>query len=70
MTGQDVFAALALGAKGAFIGRAYLYGIMAGGELGVDRVIEIMRRDLINTMALTGARSITELQKNGARFRQ
>jgi L-lactate dehydrogenase (cytochrome) len=69
MTGQDVFAALALGAKGAFIGRAYLYGIMAGGELGVDRVIEIMRRDLLNTMALTGARSIVELQKNGARFR-
>lgn len=69
MTGQDVFAALALGAKGAFIGRAYLYGIMAGGEVGVDRVIEIMRRDLVNTMALTGARSITELQKNGARFR-
>lgn len=66
MSGQDVFAAIALGAKGAFIGRAYLYGIMAGGENGVERVIEILRRDLVNTMALTGARNIAEIQANGA----
>jgi isopentenyl diphosphate isomerase/L-lactate dehydrogenase-like FMN-dependent dehydrogenase len=69
MSGQDIFAALALGAKGAFIGRAYLYGIMAGGEAGVERVIEILKRDLINTMALTGARNIAEIQSNGASFR-
>ena len=69
MSGQDVFAALALGAKGAFIGRAYLYGIMAGGEAGVEKVVEILKRDLINTMALTGARNIAEIQMNGARFR-
>jgi isopentenyl diphosphate isomerase/L-lactate dehydrogenase-like FMN-dependent dehydrogenase len=58
-----------MGAKAVFIGRAYLYGIMAGGELGVERVIEIMKRDFINTMALTGARNIAEVQKIGARLR-
>lgn len=69
MSGKDVFSALAFGAKGVFIGRAYLYGIMAGGEQGVERVVEILKRDLINTMALTGARSISEIRSNGARFR-
>ena len=57
LSGQDAYAAVAMGAKAVFIGRAYLYGIMAGGELGVDRVIEIMKRDFVNTMALTGARN-------------
>ena len=70
MSGQDVYSALAFGAKAVFIGRAYLYGIMAGGELGVERVIEILKRDLINTMALTGARNIQEIKSNGARFRR
>ena len=58
-----------MGAKAGVSGRAYLYGIMAGGELGVERVIEIMKRDFMNTMALTGARNITEVQKIGARLR-
>jgi isopentenyl diphosphate isomerase/L-lactate dehydrogenase-like FMN-dependent dehydrogenase len=69
MTGQDAFAAVAMGAKAVFIGRAYLYGVMAGGERGVERVVEIMRRDFVNTMALTGARNISEVQKNGAKLR-
>jgi isopentenyl diphosphate isomerase/L-lactate dehydrogenase-like FMN-dependent dehydrogenase len=69
LSGQDAYAAVAMGAKAVFIGRAYLYGIMAGGELGVERVIEIMKRDFINTMALTGARNISEVQKIGARLR-
>jgi isopentenyl diphosphate isomerase/L-lactate dehydrogenase-like FMN-dependent dehydrogenase len=69
MSGQDAYAAIAMGAKGVFIGRAYLYGIMAGGERGVQRVIEIMKRDFINTMALTGARNIAEVQKIGAKLR-
>jgi isopentenyl diphosphate isomerase/L-lactate dehydrogenase-like FMN-dependent dehydrogenase len=69
LSGQDAYAAVAMGAKAVFIGRAYLYGIMAGGELGVERVIEIMKRDFINTMALTGARNIAEVQKIGARLR-
>jgi L-lactate dehydrogenase (cytochrome) len=69
MSGQDVYAALALGAKAIFIGRAYLYGAMAGGQQGVEKVIEIMKRDLINTMALTGARNISEVREMGARIR-
>ena len=70
LSGQDAYAAVAMGAKAVFIGRAYLYGIMAGGELGVERVIEIMKRDFVNTMALTGARNIAEVQKIGARLRR
>lgn len=69
MSGQDAYAAVAMGAKGVFIGRAYLYGVMAGGEQGVQRVIEIMKRDFINTMELTGARNIAEAQKIGAKLR-
>ena len=69
LSGQDAYAAVAMGAKAVFIGRAYLYGIMAGGERGVQRVVEIMKRDFVNTMALTGARNIAEVQKIGARIR-
>ena len=69
MSGQDAYAAVALGAKAVFIGRAYLYGIMAGGQRGVEKVIEIMKRDFINTMALTGSRNISEIQEAGAKIR-
>jgi isopentenyl diphosphate isomerase/L-lactate dehydrogenase-like FMN-dependent dehydrogenase len=70
MSGQDAYAAIALGAKAVFIGRAYLYGIMAGGQRGVEKAVEIIKRDFINTMALTGARNISELQEIGARVRK
>ena len=69
MSGQDAYAAVAMGAKAVFVGRAYLYGIMAGGERGVQKVVEILKRDFINTMALTGARNIAEVQKIGAKLR-
>ena len=69
MSGQDAYAAVALGAKAVFIGRAYLYGIMAGGQRGVEKVIEIMKRDFINTMALTGSRNISEIQQASAKIR-
>ena len=69
MSGQDAYAAVALGAKAVFIGRAYLYGIMAGGQQGVERAVEILKRDFVNTMALTGARNITEVQQIGATLR-
>jgi L-lactate dehydrogenase (cytochrome) len=69
MSGLDALGAIALGAKAVFIGRAYLYGAMANGEAGVDRVIEIMRREFENGMALTGATNISEVRKNGARIR-
>ena len=42
MSGADIVAAIALGARFTFVGRAYLYGLMAGGEAGVDRAIEIL----------------------------
>ena len=69
MSGQDVYAAIALGAKAVFVGRAYLYGVMADGERGVEKVIELMRRDFVNTMALTGNRNLAEVRETGAVLR-
>jgi 4-hydroxymandelate oxidase len=59
--GTDVLAALALGAKAVFIGRPYVYGLAAGGAQGVERVINILRDELERAMALTGRRSIAEI---------
>ena len=69
LSGQDVYAAIALGANAVLIGRSYLYGLMAGGERGVNRVIDILERDLRNTMALTGNINFNEVRKSGARIR-
>ena len=69
MSGLDALGAIALGAKAVFIGRAYLYGAMANGEAGVDQVIEVMRREFENGMALTGSSNISEVRKTGARIR-
>ena len=66
MSGQDAYAAIALGAKAVFVGRAYLYGVMADGQRGVEKVIEILRRDFVNTMALTGNRTLKEVRESGA----
>jgi L-lactate dehydrogenase (cytochrome) len=57
-SGQDLLKALALGAKGAFIGRPILYGLGAGGEAGVTRALEIIRKEADVTMALLGERDI------------
>lgn len=65
-TGADVVAAIALGAKYVLVGRAYLYGLMAGGEAGVDRAIEILRTEALRTMQLLGVRSIAELSPEHA----
>lgn len=62
MSGADVVAALALGAKFTFVGRAYLYGLMAGGQQGVERMIQILRTDIERTMKLLGVSCIEELQ--------
>jgi len=59
--GTDVLMALALGAKAVFIGRPYIYGLAAGGAKGVERVISILRDELERAMALTGRRSIAEV---------
>ncbi|MBF6329889.1 alpha-hydroxy acid oxidase [Nocardia transvalensis] len=62
MHGADIAAAVALGARFTLIGRAYLYGLMAGGEAGVDRAIDILRTQLIRTMKLLGVGSLEELE--------
>ena len=57
-SGQDVLKAVALGAKGVWIGRPYLYGLGAGGKAGVTRTLDILRNELDVTMALCGRRDI------------
>ena len=61
MSGADIVAAIALGAKATLVGRAYLYGLMAGGERGVARAAEILTAEIRRTMKLLGVRSIGEL---------
>lgn len=61
MNGADIVSALALGADFTLIGRAYLYGLMAGGRAGVDRTIEILRSQIERTMKLLQVTSIEEL---------
>ncbi|MCT2084582.1 alpha-hydroxy-acid oxidizing protein [Microbacterium enclense] len=62
MNGADIVATIALGAKFTLIGRAYLYGLMAGGRQGVDRTIAILRSEIERTMALLGVSSLAELE--------
>lgn len=61
MSGADIVAAIALGARFTLIGRAYLYGLMAGGEAGVDRAIEILSDQVARTMRLLGVTCLEEL---------
>ncbi|GAB3610189.1 MULTISPECIES: alpha-hydroxy acid oxidase [Humibacter] len=61
MNGADIVASVALGAKFTLIGRAYLYGLMAGGREGVDKTIDILRTQLVRTMRLLGVSSLEEL---------
>jgi L-lactate dehydrogenase (cytochrome)/glycolate oxidase len=62
MSGQDIVAAIAHGARFTLVGRAYLYGLMAGGRPGVDRTIEILRGQIERTMRLLGVRTLDELE--------
>lgn len=62
MNGADVVASIALGARFALVGRAYLYGLMAGGRPGVDRAIQILSTEVQRTMKLLGVKSIAELE--------
>jgi L-lactate dehydrogenase (cytochrome) len=68
MSGADIVAALALGADFTLIGRAYLYGLMAGGRAGVDRALQILEKDMARTMALLGVCSISELTPDHVRL--
>ena len=61
MNGADVVASVALGARFTLIGRAYLYGLMAGGRAGVDRTIEILSDQVVRTMKLLQVASLDEL---------
>jgi L-lactate dehydrogenase (cytochrome) len=63
--GADVAVALALGADAAVLGRAYLYGLMAGGEAGVDRVLDLVSGQFRSTMQFLGMTSVAELRKHG-----
>ncbi|HVT69717.1 MAG TPA: alpha-hydroxy acid oxidase [Trebonia sp.] len=63
--GADVAVALALGADAAVLGRAYLYGLMVGGEAGVDRVLDLLSRQFLSTLQFLGVTSVAELRKNG-----
>ena len=62
MSGQDIVAAVAHGAHFTLVGRAYLYGLMAGGRAGVDRAIEILRGQIERTMRLLGVATLDELE--------
>lgn len=64
LTGGDIVAAHALGADFVFIGRAYLYGLMAGGQAGAERAIEILRDDVTRTLQLLGVRKISDLSSD------
>jgi L-lactate dehydrogenase (cytochrome) len=60
-SGQDVMRALALGAKGCMIGRAYAYGLGAAGQAGVAKAIEVISKELLTTMGLCGVNTIAEI---------
>ena len=62
MSGADIVASIALGARFTLIGRAYLYGLMAGGSEGVDRAIQILESQIVRTMKLLGVNSLEELE--------
>ncbi|WP_315704865.1 MULTISPECIES: alpha-hydroxy acid oxidase [unclassified Bradyrhizobium] len=62
-SGQDVMRALALGAKSCMIGRAYAYGLGAGGQMGVAKAIDIIRNELNTTMGLCGVNTIAEIDR-------
>jgi isopentenyl diphosphate isomerase/L-lactate dehydrogenase-like FMN-dependent dehydrogenase len=62
-TGQDALKAIALGAKGVMIGRAFVYGLGAGGEAGVTKALEILRKELDLTMAFCGRTNIRDVDR-------
>lgn len=68
MNGADIVAAIAKGANFTWVGRAYLYGLMAGGSRGVSRSFEILESQMIRTLKLLGVQSIGELDSSMVRF--
>ncbi|TCC28561.1 alpha-hydroxy acid oxidase [Kribbella sindirgiensis] len=68
MSGADIVAAIALGADACLVGRAYLYGLMAGGQRGVARAADILTKEVRRTMALLGVSSVAELNPSHVRL--
>lgn len=62
--GADIVKAVALGANACLIGRAHLYGLAAGGEAGVGRVIELLRNEVAQTMTFLGARRVQDIDSS------
>jgi L-lactate dehydrogenase (cytochrome) len=67
--GSDIVKAVALGARACMAGRAFLYGLGAGGERGVDKVVALLEADMRRTMALTGYRQVADLGPELIRWR-
>jgi L-lactate dehydrogenase (cytochrome) len=70
LSGADIVAALARGADACLIGRAYLYGLMAGGERGVQRAVDILRTEIVRTLQLLGVSSVDDLDSTHATLRR
>jgi L-lactate dehydrogenase (cytochrome) len=70
LSGSDIVAAVASGAKAALVGRAYLYGLMAGGERGVQRAADILQQEVASTLALLGVPRVQDLSRDHVRLRQ
>jgi L-lactate dehydrogenase (cytochrome) len=62
--GSDIVKAVALGADACSIGRAYLYGLGAAGEIGVDRALSLLRDEMLRTMSLVGVRNVKEISRD------
>lgn len=69
LDGGDIVAAIARGADSCLVGRAYLYGLMAGGERGAEKAVDILRTEIIRTMQLLGVRSVDDLIEKHATLR-
>jgi L-lactate dehydrogenase (cytochrome) len=70
LSGSDLVAAVALGARAGLVGRAYLYGLMAAGERGVQRVAEILQAEVTTTLALLGVTRVEDLCRDHVRLRE
>jgi L-lactate dehydrogenase (cytochrome) len=69
LTGADVVAAVAMGARACLVARAYCYGLMAGGERGVQRAADLLQDEIVRTMALLGVSSVGDLTPDRVRLR-
>ncbi|HEV7471441.1 MAG: (S)-2-hydroxy-acid oxidase [Pseudonocardia sp.] len=69
MHGADVVAAIAMGANAALVGRAYLYGLMAGGQQGVRKAVDILTGEIVRTLQLLGITHVDDLRAEHARIR-